>query len=180
MEMITNAQLVLSFEGKELNIPVELTEAQLRRIFTVAQSDAKMSGWERPEIGDHFFYEDGLNRVQSGIVNENSMAQVEMLYEASNCYSSEIIAQSISRGDSLIRKLRRFAAESRTNSVAFYENGGYTITYNYQDKCLEIGATGQWMALGDVIFETEALAREAINKNADELVWYFTEMKDRL
>ena len=174
------SKLVLSMEGKELNIPVELTEAQIRRIFLAAQSDEKMHGWEKPEEGDHFFYEDGLNRVQSGIVNNNSKAQVEMLYEAANCYSSEIIAQNMARGDILIRNLRRFAAETRTNAVAFYENGGYTITYNYQDSCLEIGMTGPWMALGDIIFETEELAREAINKNAEELIWYFTEMKDRL
>ena len=61
-------------EGKELNIPVELTEAQIRRIFLAAQSDERMHGWEKPEEGDHFFYEDGLNRVQSGIVNNNSKA----------------------------------------------------------------------------------------------------------
>jgi hypothetical protein len=42
---------------------------------------------------------------------------------------------------------------------------------------LEIGATGNWLALGDVVFDTEEIARQAMNKYAVELIWYFTEGK---
>ena len=55
--------------------------------------------------------------------------------------------------------------------------GGYTITYNYSLHCLEIGATGNWLAIGDVVFDTEEIARKAINLFATELIWYFTEGK---
>jgi hypothetical protein len=55
--------------------------------------------------------------------------------------------------------------------------GGYTITYNYTMNCLEIGATGSWLAIGDVVFDTEEIARKAMNLYASELIWYFTEGK---
>jgi hypothetical protein len=56
-------------------------------------------------------------------------------------------------------------------------DGGYTITYNYELGCLEIGATGNWLALGDMVFDTEEIARKAMNKYASDLIWYFTEGK---
>lgn len=176
--MINN--LTLSFDGKEIKIPIDFTDAQIKSIYDMIRADTKITGWERPEMGNCFFYEDALNRVQCMIVNENSETQKDILYEAANCYSSELVAKTMSRGDALTRKLRRFAAENRSAPVAFYKDGAYTITYNYEDNCLEIGMTGHWMALGDILFETEELAREAIELYHDELIWYFTEMKDRL
>ena len=32
------------------------------------------------------------------------------------------------------------------------------------------------LSFGDILFETEDAARSAINENAEELIWYFTEM----
>jgi hypothetical protein len=37
--------------------------------------------------------------------------------------------------------------------------------------------TGNWLALGDTVFDTEEIARKAMNKYATDLIWYFTEGK---
>ena len=42
------------------------------------------------------------------------------------------------------------------------------------------GKNGVLAALGDIIFDTEERCRDAINEYASELIWYFTEKKNRL
>lgn len=172
--------LVMSINGKEVRMPVELTEEQAKEILVLREEEGKKTGWEKPETGNMYYYEDALCRVQAMLFNESSKIQLEMLYNAANCYSSERLANDLSRGDTLIKKLRRFAVENRKTPIDFNNLGGYTITYNYKNKCLECGMTGNWMTLGDIVFDTEETAREAINKFASELVWYFTEMRDTL
>lgn len=174
--MKSNLQIVI--QGREISIPIQLTADQLNEIAMAMQSDERLTGWEKPEHGSPCYYEDALGRVQKFTVDEPSEAQLELLYTKANCFSSETLAMNMARGDQLIRELRRFAINRRTKSLDHDE--GYTIGYNYTDKCLEVGVSGNWMAFGDVIFESEELAREAMNVYAAELIWYFTEMRDTL
>ena len=174
--MKSNLQIVI--QGREISIPIQLTADQLNEIALAMQSDERLTGWEKPERGSPCYYEDALGRVQKFTVDEPSEAQLELLYTKANCFSSETLAMNMARGDQLIRELRRFAINHRTKSLDHDE--GYTIGYNYTDRCLEVGVSGNWMAFGDVIFESEELAREAMNTYAAELIWYFTEMRDTL
>ena len=98
------------------------------------------------------------------------------MYENDNFFSTEETALNTVRADNVLRRLRHYAISHRATDTSMAE-GGYTITYNYQLECLEIGATGNWLALGDVVFDTEDIARKAMNKYATELIWYFTEAK---
>lgn len=173
--------LTVIHEGEEYKFPVMLNKAQIHRLYDAAQSDKKAHGWERPLVDQTYYYEDAAGRVQSALVSESesSLLQANMLYEVGNCYSSESLAKDIARSNMLIRKLHRFAIEHRTNPIC-EKKGGYTIMYNYNNKCIEVGLSGTYLSLGDVLFESEDNAREAITENRDELIWYFTEFKDRL
>lgn len=174
--MKSNLQIVV--QGKEITIPIQLTADQLNEIALAMNSNEKLNGWEKPESGSPCYYEDALGRVQKFTVDDASEAQLELLYAKANCFSSEILATNMARGDQLIRELRRFAIEHRTKPLD--HDNGYTIGYNHTSRCLEIGVSGNWITCGDVIFESEELAREAMNIYAAELIWYFTEMKDSL
>lgn len=175
--MITNLQIIVG--GQEIKIPITLTQEQIAELSAAMISDKPRTGWEKPEEGEPCYYEDALGRVQKFTVDEPSMAQLNLLHEKANCYSSEFVANEIARGDALIRALRRFSIEKRKEPIDRFK-GGYTITYNYIDQCLECGVTGNWYALGDVVFDTEENAREAMNLYAEELIWYFTEMCDHI
>ena len=174
--MKTNLQIIV--QGREIIIPLQLSADQLNEISLAMSSDEHLNGWEKPEHGTHCYYEDALGRVQKFTVDEPSEAQLELLYSKANCFSSETVATNMARGDQLIRELRRFAINNRTRPLD--HDKGYTIGYNHTDRCLEIGMSGNWVAFGDVIFESEELAREAMNRYASELIWYFTEMRDSL
>jgi hypothetical protein len=170
--------LTLCLNGNELNIPIELSNDQIQAICESLVTEDPKTGWELPADGDTFYYCDALDRVQAGVFDYESTMLVEMLSEKSNIFSSEFVASNIARANTLLRHLRKRAAAGRDAEADPHE--GYTILYNYETSCLEIGMTGGCMALGDIIFDTEERCRDAINEYASELIWYFTEKKNRL
>jgi hypothetical protein len=109
-------------------------------------------------------------------IDEATVGFAQKLYENDNFYSTRETAENTVRADNVLRRLRHYAISHRASDVSMAD-GGYTITYNYELECLEIGATGNWLALGDMVFDTEEIARKAMNKYASDLIWYFTEGK---
>lgn len=170
------SKLQLMINGKPVLIPVQLSEEQLRQITAAVNLDEVLTGWEEPQIGQKGFYEDEFNDVQEFDVTDETLDFAQKLYENDNFFSTRETAENTIRADNVLRRLRHYAVSHRTHDTNMAE-GGYTITYNYQNECLEIGATGSWLALGDMVFDTEEIARKAINKYAAELIWYFTEAK---
>jgi hypothetical protein len=162
--------------GKPVLIPVQLSEEQLRQITAAVNLDEVLTGWEEPQIGQKGFYEDEFNNVQEFDITEETLGFAQKLYENDNFFCTRETAENTVRADNVLRRLRHYAISHRATDQTMAD-GGYTITYNYQDQCLEIGATGRWLALGDMVFDTEEIARKAMNKYATDLIWYFTEGK---
>ena len=162
--------------GKPVYIPIDLTEDQLRQITAAINLDEALTGWEEPKIGQMGYYENEYNEVGEFEITEETYEFAQRLYANDNFFSTRETAENTVRADNVLRKLRHFAISHRSSETSMAE-GGYTITYNYQRECLELGATGNWLAIGDVVFDTEEIACKAMNKYASELVWYFTEGK---
>ena len=175
--MISKLQLVIN--GQKVSIPLELTDEQLHQIYQAIEIEEPLNGWERPDVGEPVFFVNQKNELCSFEVADSNVEEVDALARAVNCYSNEAVARNIMRGDQLLRELRYIAVTTRKNEVD-HENGGYSITYNYAKGCLEIGMTGCFSCLGEIVFETEEAARTAMNNYAAELTWYFTERKDRI
>lgn len=178
--MIGKLQLIIN--GKEVVVPLDLSPDLVNQIYAAKTADHPLTGWEAPEADSEFpyYYEDALGRIQTLESNEDTRAQLDLLYSKANCFANKAIAKDLARGDLLLRQLRRFSVINRKNPIDYEMGGGWTITYNYQDNCLECGVTGNWKALGDVVFDTEETARQAINEYAEELIWYFTQMRESL
>lgn len=170
------SKIQLTINGKTVYIPVQLNEEQVRQLVAAANLDDILTGWEEPQIGQMGYYEDEFNRARSFEVTENTIDFATELYENDNYFSTRETAENTIRADNVCRRLRHYAVSHRAPDTTMAD-GGYTITYNYEQECLEIGATGSWLAIGDVVFDTEEIARKAMNKYATELIWYFTEGK---
>ena len=170
------SKLQLMINGKPVLIPIQLSEEQLRQLTAAVNLDDMLTGWEEPQIGQTGYFENEFNEVSEFLVDEETLEFAHKLYENDNFYSTRETAENTVRADNVLRRLRHFAISHRATDTNMAE-GGYTITYNYQSECLEIGATGQWLALGDTVFDTEEIARKAMNKYAADLIWYFTEGK---
>lgn len=170
------SKLQLMINGKPVLIPIQLSEDQLRELASAVNLDEIITGWEEPRLGQKGYYEDEFNEVREFEVNESTKDFAEKLYENDNFFSTKEIAENIVRADNVLRRLRHYAITHRATDTNMTD-GGYTITYNYTLNCLELGATGSWLAIGDVVFDTEEIARKAMNLYASELIWYFTEGK---
>ena len=170
------SKLQLMINGKPVLIPIQLSEEQIRQLTAAVNLDEILTGWEEPKIGNKGYYEDEFNNVAEFDIDEATIDFAQKLYENDNFYSTRETAENTVRADNILRRLRHYAISHRASDVTMAD-GGYTITYNYELECLEIGATGNWLALGDMVFDTEEIARKAMNKYASDLIWYFTEGK---
>ena len=170
------AKLQLTVKGRPVLIPIHLSEDQLKELISTMNIEDIASGWEEPQIGQTGYYEDEFNEVKSFEITEETIEFAQKLYENDNFFSALEAAENTVRADNVLRRLRHYAISHRASDVSMAD-GGYTITYNYELECLEIGATGNWLALGDMVFDTEEIARKAMNKYASDLIWYFTEGK---
>ena len=170
------SKLQLIINGRPVLIPIQLSEEQLRQLTSAINIDDMLTGWEEPQIGQTGYFENEFNEVSEFEVDEETLEFAQKLYENDNYFSTREAAENTIRADNILRRLRHFAISHRATDTVMAD-GGYTITYNYELGCLEIGATGQWLALGDTVFDTEEIARKAMNKYATDLIWYFTEGK---
>lgn len=170
------SKLQLMINGRPVLIPIQLSDEQIRQLTTAINLDEILTGWEEPKIGQKGYYEDEFNNVAEFDIDEATIDFAQKLYENDNFYSTRETAENTVRADNILRRLRHYAISHRASDVTMAD-GGYTITYNYELECLEIGATGNWLALGDMVFDTEEIARKAMNKYASDLIWYFTEGK---
>lgn len=170
------SKLQLIINGKPVFIPINLSEGQLRELTAAVNLEDMITGWDEPKVGQMGYYENEFNDVSSFQITEDNLDFAHKLYESDNFFSTEETARNTVRADNVLRRLRHFAISHRASDTTMAD-GGYTITYNYQAECLEIGATGNWLAIGDVVFDTEEIARKAMNKYATDLIWYFTEGK---
>lgn len=170
------SKLQLMINGKPVLIPIQLSDEQIRQLTAAVNLDEILTGWEEPKVGQKGYYEDEFNNVAEFDIDEATIDFAQKLYENDNFYSTRETAENTVRADNVLRRLRHYAISHRASDVTMAD-GGYTITYNYELECLEIGATGNWLALGDMVFDTEEIARKAMNKYASDLIWYFTEGK---
>lgn len=170
------SKLQLMINGKPVMIPIQLSEEQIRQLTAAVNLDDILTGWEEPKIGNKGYYEDEFNNVQEFDITDDTIDFAEKLYENDNFFSTRETAENTVRADNILRRIRHYAISHRASDVSMAD-GGYTITYNYELECLEIGATGNWLAIGDMVFDTEEIARKAMNKYAADLIWYFTEGK---
>lgn len=176
--MSIECTLNFTINDKEMSLPITLSDDQVASIQAamVNPAEVELSGWEEPKVGQFAYYEDAFNNVASFEITEENLPTALELYENDNFFCTEDTAVNTIRADNVIRRLRHYAIIHRKSNTNMAE-GGYTITYNYDAATLEIGATGNWLALGDVVFDDEDTARKAMTKYATDLTWYFTEGK---
>ena len=130
------------------------------------KEESKHTGYEK---ADKYFYI-GIDGDIRNISQDNYG-----LYDCANYYSDINVARECNRADTLMRKLRRFAAE-HGGCAALGESDTWYITYYYPDESFEVKCAeydcGSFTP-GIVLFKSEKAAQDAIDEFADELYWYF-------
>lgn len=114
--------------------------------------------------------------------NEYGKSDDKERYIAANYYSDKNVAENNARADRLMRQLRRFAVEHRSNELNWKDNkqNKFLISYDYSLGDIDIEYEDDCRELFTTFFDTRQIAQLAIDTFHDELIWYFTEYKDSL
>lgn len=131
-------------------------------------------GWER--VNDkETFYSVGACR---GVIDEqeNTLGVNVLLYNNANYFLTKEKAEEIDFKQTLFRKLQRFSDENGGSEIDWnnYECDKYYIFYNHNRSELEISTACFFIDFGQVYFETEEIAEQAIELFKEDLIKYYT------
>lgn len=162
----------INYKGKsvELDIPDEKLEELVK--------EQKKTGWEKLERSRKYWYvttSAGIDRhVEVGDVIDGWQ------YDCGNYFASKELAEHIARYQSLDLRIRRRIAEI-CEPVDWSDGNSckYCIYYDHSYKHLYISS---WHGnqFSGWHCDTNAHAEQIINEFREELIWFFTEFKDRM
>ena len=142
-------------------------EEILALIRDARKEESKHTGYEKADVY-HFI------SIEGDIATSTFQSDYD-LYDCANYYSDIEVARNCNRADTLMRKLRRFAAEHDGCAAPSGPDAWY-ITYDYPDESFEVKCAKydcENFTPGMVLFRSEKAAQDAIDGFTDELFWYF-------
>jgi len=172
------AKLVLK-NGREIEVEVkaeDLKEIQLKK--------EKRTGYERiNEYGGIYYTSDtNENNGYSEKTETLECSYAINAYKNADYYNDPTLAENNARADRLMRQLRRFAVENREKELDWNDvcQRRYYIFYDYETNKIHPGSEAVYRGFGKIYFDTVYTCRDAIDEFKDELIWYFTEYRDRV
>lgn len=156
----------LIVEGHEFDI--DILDPKLQELI----APKKNTGYKQVEAGKIFY----SVRADGTIFTPMSNGKDSNYYDVANYYSDRSVAENNARADKLMRQLRRFAVEHRTNDKIAER---YYIYYLRDSNLLQLRRDTMNRFIGPW-FDNQHAGAQAIETYRDELIWYFTEYKDSL
>lgn len=158
----------LIVDGHEFDI--DILDPKLQELI----APPKKTGYERAMEGFGYYFVGDDNRIYP---TAEFMSVVDYKhYNEANYYSDKIVAENNARADKLMRQLRRFAVEHRSNDKVAEI---YYIYYLRDSNLLQLRRDTMNRFIGPW-FDNQHAGAQAIKTFHDELMWYFTEYKDSL
>lgn len=153
----------LTYEGK--TVEVEIAEEEARKIFGEPKT-----GWERVKPSQYYCYISGGGLVAAE--EEERDESDDLYYVNGNYFADRDLANDQARAIELWLRIKRWAAEHCKPERIF--------KIAWSDKKIRVWRTlGSREAFG-VYFDTEAHAEQCVEEFRDDLLWYFTECRDRM
>lgn len=138
----------------------------------------KPTGYERCAGGEHYY----VNRFGKVLWDyDMGASENDCSYDIANYYSNLELAKLVNKADSLMRRIRRRISElcEPTNWEAYRELK-FTIWFNYSTHTLDIAASRENRVLFGLWCDTRENARKIMEEFHDDLIWYFTEYRERM
>ena len=133
-----------------------------------------MTGWERVGSDSKYSFISDLCNVREAIDKREGYELLR--YDVANYFSTKEKAEEINFKQALFRKLQRFSDENGGSEIDWnnYECDKYYIFYNHNRSELEISTACFFIDFGQVYFETEEIAEQAIELFKEDLIKYYT------
>lgn len=172
----------LKFETENCckEIEVEVADAVGKQLIE-DPSQKKKTGYEKVREDERYYYvceDEGCDTYR------NHYDEIDnKMYKNENYYSSEEVAENNCHADKLMRQLRRFSVERRERPLVWDKPDcsiKYKIVFDCYEEEFNVSPEKWTREFGGIYFESEKVAKLAIETFHDELIWYFTEYKDSL
>ena len=160
-------EITITVNGKPVKATVD--EKEMRE--AMGEKEQKQTGYERVDMNNHYYSINEIGEVYRQIDYRQKADKNE--YESGNYYSAQKVAENNARADTLMRKLRRFAAEH--GGCVAPKKSGWEIYCIRNDNSLGTHIYSQVTSHGIILFSTKEDAEKAIEVFRDDLLWYFTE-----
>ena len=164
----------LTINGKEYE--VELDDNAIKEL-----TPHPRTGYERVGRNEYHFFADTMVEYTNGIAEDIDKYEQfdDEMYKNADYYSDKDVAKANARADTIMRRLRRFAAEhggipSAKDWEDIYKSK-YCIGYDYSNFALSICVNQKFCHAFKIHFLSQSAAKQAIELFHDDLLWYFTE-----
>lgn len=149
------------------------------KLVEIEEEPKRKTGYER-KLND-IYYTDSSGQVVTMV--DRNFSGDKQVYGFANYYSDHKLAADNARADALMRNLRRFSAEGRKRKIDKMDTNQckYYLSYGFcrnSSEDIYVGSCYEVITQGAVYFDTKELAKAAIEKYRDELMWYFTQYQD--
>lgn len=162
----------------EMEKRITKMEQELNSLKTQLNKPEKKTGWEKPEAGQSYWITIQCRDSFEDIWYSSCYDNVH--YDNGNCFTSKELAENITRYQSLDLRIRRRIAEI-CEPVYWneYNQEKWLLYYNHFDKDFTYSSTPYYHT-NAWHFDSKENAKKIAEEFKDELIWYFTEFKDRM
>ena len=165
-------KITAEYKGKQVtfDVPDEALDKLIE--------EPKKTGWEKPEVGgQRYWYVDHQGQAQPSCWSNEPIDHRR--YSIGNCFTSKELAENIARYTSLDRRIRRRIAEVCEPIDFDGKKNRYYFYFHYADNKFHVNS---FCKTQHVMWwcDTEEHAEQITNEFREELMWYFTEFKDRM
>lgn len=164
------AQLIV--DGKTINITI--SDEELAKL---QPPKPKKTGYESVNKQSTYFYIKSDYSVTYNTEENDNFDNA--LFAAANYFSDKDVTKDMARAQRLWNQIHRRAVELCDPVYASKEGTLYQIVFMTISKNIIPLSKSVTRSFGTVWFDTEEHCQQVIDEFRDELMWYFTEFRDR-
>ena len=157
------------------SIDIELNTEQYEKLFP---EEKKKTGYEKVEEDEQYWYVNSAMNIVCDCQGWHTEWD-NMRYESVNYFSDESVAENMARAQRLWNRIHRRAVELCEPIRPNTPMSVYTISFNNNTQSPFPNMWRVTRNLGEILFDTQEHCNQVIDEFYDELMWYFTEFRDR-
>ena len=176
--MIENVTLKFMLDGKEVELPINVSEDELRKIVKVPANKV-LSGYERVNEGDKFWYINPYGEIVNS--EDDYFADTDVLYNVGNYFSRAEVAHGAATRLNLWMRIYAYAARMGylvTDKEWVELESKYVLSYDYFTDTIEAVSTdaeiSHWKDFGTIYFNSREAAKEVFEEFGKELYELFS------
>lgn len=137
----------------------------------------KKTGYERAKLGQSYYAINDFREIFE--FDEENESHDQSGYDVANYYTDKEVAENMARVQKLWNLIHRRAVQLCEPVDVATGGKAWTILYASEDREIKPNYLMNYRYFGNIWFDTKEHCQQVIDEFYDELMWYFTEFKNR-